>query len=82
MSIHRANLRNIIIFEKFINLTNFNLFVKKFCSSAICMRMNQREKIKEQKKTKTKQTKKAKLPTEKKKFLKFDDFSCSNRLFI
>lgn len=51
MSIHRANLRNIIIFEKFINLTKFNLFVKKFCSSAICMRMNQREKIKEQKQT-------------------------------
>lgn len=41
VSIHRANLRNIIIFEKFINLTKFNLFVKKFCSSEICMRMNQ-----------------------------------------
>lgn len=60
MSIHRANLRNIIIFEKFINLTKFNLFVKKFCSSAICMRMNQREKIKEQK---TKQTNKNKNET-------------------
>lgn len=57
MSIHRANLRNIIIFEKFINLTKFNLFVKKFCSSAICMRMNQREKIKEQKKKQTNKNK-------------------------
>lgn len=57
MSIHRANLRNIIIFEKFINLTKFNLFVKKFCSGAICMRMNQREKIKEQKKKQTNKNK-------------------------